>query len=172
MASTQPRHGDIVIQRRFGANASTHAVKQVYAVTYPATPTKAQSARATTMPSGWRSSWPKRKGSRCGTRRILRREENAGQKFQGDTLTLRVILEPHDDFVALPLTGAPQRIKRQFAEHAHESCCMTRLILLRNRHRTGLVMGAAEAGLRGGRRVNTTARICVDGRQEAARDRQ
>jgi len=35
MASTQPRHGDIIIQRRFGANASTHAVKQVYAVTYP-----------------------------------------------------------------------------------------------------------------------------------------
>src|SRR5437870_1323849 len=74
------------------------------------------------------------------------REENAGQEFQGDTLTFRVILEPHDDFAALPLTGAPQRIKRQYAEHAHESCCMTRLILLRNRHRTGLVMGAAEAG--------------------------
>jgi surfactin synthase thioesterase subunit len=35
MASTQPRHGDIVIQRRFGENASTHAVTQVYAVTYP-----------------------------------------------------------------------------------------------------------------------------------------
>ena len=30
MASTQPRHGDIVIQR-----PSTHEVKQVYAVTYP-----------------------------------------------------------------------------------------------------------------------------------------
>jgi hypothetical protein len=35
MASIQPRHDDIVIQRRFGANASTHAVKQVYAVSYP-----------------------------------------------------------------------------------------------------------------------------------------
>ena len=35
MASIQPRHDDIVIQRRFGGNASTHAVKQVYAVTYP-----------------------------------------------------------------------------------------------------------------------------------------
>ena len=35
MASTQKRHDDIVIQRRFGEHASTHAVKQIYAVTYP-----------------------------------------------------------------------------------------------------------------------------------------
>ena len=35
MASTQTRHDDIVIERRFGENASTHTVKQVYAVTYP-----------------------------------------------------------------------------------------------------------------------------------------
>ena len=35
MASTQARHDDIVIQRRFGEHASTHAVKQIYAVTYP-----------------------------------------------------------------------------------------------------------------------------------------
>ena len=35
MVSTQHRHDDIVIQRRFGEHASTHAVKQVYAVTYP-----------------------------------------------------------------------------------------------------------------------------------------
>ena len=35
MGSTQQRHDDIVIQRRFGENASTGAVKQVYAVTYP-----------------------------------------------------------------------------------------------------------------------------------------
>ncbi len=35
MASTQKRHDDIVIRRRFGENASTHAVKQIYAVTYP-----------------------------------------------------------------------------------------------------------------------------------------
>ena len=35
MGSMQQRHDDIVIQRRFGENASTHAVKQVYAVTYP-----------------------------------------------------------------------------------------------------------------------------------------
>jgi hypothetical protein len=35
MVSTQHRHDDIVIQRRFGENASTGAVKQVYAVTYP-----------------------------------------------------------------------------------------------------------------------------------------
>ena len=35
MVSTQQRHDDIVIQRRFGENASTGAVKQVYAVTYP-----------------------------------------------------------------------------------------------------------------------------------------
>lgn len=35
MAPTQLRHDDIIIQRRFGENASTHAVKQIYAVTYP-----------------------------------------------------------------------------------------------------------------------------------------
>ena len=35
MAPTQPRHDDIIIRRRFGENASTHAVKQIYAVTYP-----------------------------------------------------------------------------------------------------------------------------------------
>jgi endonuclease YncB( thermonuclease family) len=35
MVSTQQRHDDIVIQRRFGENASTRMVKQVYAVTYP-----------------------------------------------------------------------------------------------------------------------------------------
>jgi len=35
MASIQPRHDDIVIQRRFGEQPATHAVKQVYAVTYP-----------------------------------------------------------------------------------------------------------------------------------------
>ena len=35
MASTQKRYDDIVIQRRFGENTSTRAVKQVYAVTYP-----------------------------------------------------------------------------------------------------------------------------------------
>jgi hypothetical protein len=29
------RHDDIVIQRRFGVHGSTHAVKHVYAVTYP-----------------------------------------------------------------------------------------------------------------------------------------
>src|SRR5580765_3200814 len=35
VAPTQPRHDDIVISRRFGQHASTHAVKQIYAVTYP-----------------------------------------------------------------------------------------------------------------------------------------
>ena len=35
MAQTQPRHDDIIIRRRFGEHASTHAVKQIYAVTYP-----------------------------------------------------------------------------------------------------------------------------------------
>ena len=35
MAPTQPRHNDIIIRRRFGEDASTHAVKQIYAVTYP-----------------------------------------------------------------------------------------------------------------------------------------
>jgi hypothetical protein len=29
------RHDDIVIRRRFGENALTHAVKQLYAFTYP-----------------------------------------------------------------------------------------------------------------------------------------
>jgi hypothetical protein len=32
---TQPRHDDIIIRRRFGEHASTHTVKQIYAVTYP-----------------------------------------------------------------------------------------------------------------------------------------
>ena len=35
MIPTQPRHDDIVIRRRFGEQASTHLVKQIYAVTYP-----------------------------------------------------------------------------------------------------------------------------------------
>src|SRR3954471_5707018 len=35
MTPTQPRHDDIVISRRFGEHASTHTVKQIYAVTYP-----------------------------------------------------------------------------------------------------------------------------------------
>lgn len=35
MASTQQRHNDIIIQRRFSRNASTRAVQQIYAVTYP-----------------------------------------------------------------------------------------------------------------------------------------
>ena len=35
MLPTQPRHDDIIIRRRFGEQASTHMVKQIYAVTYP-----------------------------------------------------------------------------------------------------------------------------------------
>ena len=35
MTPTQPRHDDIIIRRRFGEHASTHTVKQIYAVTYP-----------------------------------------------------------------------------------------------------------------------------------------
>lgn len=35
MESTRIRHDDIVIQRRFGEDASTRAVRQIYAVTYP-----------------------------------------------------------------------------------------------------------------------------------------
>jgi hypothetical protein len=35
MPPTQPRHDDIIIRRRFGEHASTHTVKQIYAVTYP-----------------------------------------------------------------------------------------------------------------------------------------
>jgi hypothetical protein len=38
MASMQKRHDDIVIQRRFGESSSTHAVKQIYAITYPEHP--------------------------------------------------------------------------------------------------------------------------------------
>ena len=35
MAPTHPRHDDIIIRRRFALHASTHAIKQIYAVTYP-----------------------------------------------------------------------------------------------------------------------------------------
>ena len=35
LTPTQPRHDDIVVRRRFGEDALTHAVKQIYAVTYP-----------------------------------------------------------------------------------------------------------------------------------------
>jgi hypothetical protein len=35
MASTPLRHDDIIICRRFGEHSVTHAVKQLYAVTYP-----------------------------------------------------------------------------------------------------------------------------------------
>ena len=35
LTPTQPRHDDIIIYRRFGENALTHVVKQIYAVTYP-----------------------------------------------------------------------------------------------------------------------------------------
>ena len=35
MTPTQPRHDDIIIRRRFGEDPLTHAVKQLYAVTYP-----------------------------------------------------------------------------------------------------------------------------------------
>ena len=38
MASTQLRHADIIIVRRFGERASTHVVTQRYAVTYPGHP--------------------------------------------------------------------------------------------------------------------------------------
>lgn len=35
MGSSHRRHNDIAIERRFGVNATTCAVKQIYAVTYP-----------------------------------------------------------------------------------------------------------------------------------------
>ncbi len=35
MAPTQTRHDDVVVQRRFGQSASTRAVTQIYAITYP-----------------------------------------------------------------------------------------------------------------------------------------
>jgi hypothetical protein len=35
LAPTHPRHDDIIIYRRFREHAPTHAVKQIYAVTYP-----------------------------------------------------------------------------------------------------------------------------------------
>ena len=71
MAPTQPRHDDIIIRRRFGEHASTHAVKQIYAVTYPGIPTRVQNTRIMAKPRRWRSGWRKDKGARCGTRRIL-----------------------------------------------------------------------------------------------------
>lgn len=35
MASTQTRHDDVIIQRRFGQSKSTGLVTQLYAITYP-----------------------------------------------------------------------------------------------------------------------------------------
>ena len=35
LTPTQPRHDDIIVRRRIGEHAVTHAVKQIYAVTYP-----------------------------------------------------------------------------------------------------------------------------------------
>lgn len=35
VASTQTRHEDVIVQRRFGKDSSTGAVKQLYGVTYP-----------------------------------------------------------------------------------------------------------------------------------------
>lgn len=35
LTPTQPRHDDIIVRRRFGEHAVTHAVTQIYAVTYP-----------------------------------------------------------------------------------------------------------------------------------------
>ena len=35
LTPTQPRHDDIIVRRRFGEHAVTHAAKQIYAVTYP-----------------------------------------------------------------------------------------------------------------------------------------
>ena len=32
MMSTQPRHDDIIIRRRFGEHAATHSVKQLYVI--------------------------------------------------------------------------------------------------------------------------------------------
>ena len=38
ITSTQLRHADIIIARRFGERASTHMVTQRYAITYPGHP--------------------------------------------------------------------------------------------------------------------------------------
>jgi hypothetical protein len=35
VASTQTRHDDVIIQRRFGESKATRAVTQIYAITYP-----------------------------------------------------------------------------------------------------------------------------------------
>jgi len=35
VASTQTRHDDVIVQRRFGQSATTRAVTQIYAITYP-----------------------------------------------------------------------------------------------------------------------------------------
>ena len=71
---TQPRHNDIIIRRRFGEHASTHAVKQIYAVTYPGIPTRVENTRIMAKPRRWRSGWRRTKGVRCGKRRPLRVE--------------------------------------------------------------------------------------------------
>jgi hypothetical protein len=91
MTSTQTRHDDIVIQRRFGVHGSTHAVKQVYAVTYPGHTDHGTEHQS--YDDAERSRWPKERGSRCGTRRILR---------AGGERSLRVSGTP-----ARPLTGLP-----------------------------------------------------------------
>jgi len=71
MAPTQPRHDDIIIRRRFGEHASTHTVKQIYAVTYPGHTD--QGAEHENYGEGEEVALGRKdNGALCGTRRILR----------------------------------------------------------------------------------------------------
>jgi hypothetical protein len=79
MTPTQPRHDDIIIRRRFGVHALTHAVKQLYAVTYPGQTDGAEheiygdaEAVALELAQGQgRSVWYE-EGSRSGRRTLVR----------------------------------------------------------------------------------------------------
>ena len=71
---TQPRHNDIIIRRRFGEHASTHAVKQIYAVTYPGHTDQGAEHENYGEAEEVALGLAQDKGVRCGTRRPLRVE--------------------------------------------------------------------------------------------------
>ena len=72
MAPTQPRHDDIIIRRRFGEHASTHAVKQLYAVTYPGHTDHGAERENYDEAAMLLSTSPKHNGSPSGTKTVLR----------------------------------------------------------------------------------------------------
>jgi hypothetical protein len=72
VATTQTRHDDIVIQRRIRTHGATHAVTQVYAVTYPSHDDQATECNSYEDAERAALGWPKAEGSRCGTRRARR----------------------------------------------------------------------------------------------------